>query len=434
MSNWKICFPIRRINALRTLGPIIKEAIDDPGIEAEIILVPGHDSGGSKAHLSPTLECLPESLRVGSKITVESDFGRLGRLLDQSDAIVSIEGRPRMFREQEEHVPFKSLWCSVFDSRHSCLPKCGNDQSDLIFWPSPMHLDYAVDGKLQTREFLRPLSRFVGCSRFDPVVSIPREDICRRFGLDPDKPVLTYIPDIFCLMPLPIYVTDWFRHVWLVNSKVLRVVNSLIRLRSLDAVGQSMRLGYHEMMLAMREFCDRNDAQLVIAPRRRKSTLTKLFYRRDEERLADTIITEENEYPQTLALLAKASGLMVCAYRSGCRIDALAGETPYISVALPAVAHTEPINTYCDYFDKKHGLFPGRCWVVQAEAFIDSFGRRDFADYALDEELFNRQRRENIGPMDGLASRRIIRSIKRKLTTRNRNHHEKTANAAERNA
>ncbi|MBO34451.1 MAG: hypothetical protein QGF71_01110 [Rhodospirillales bacterium] len=434
MSTWKICFPVRRINALRTLAPIIKEVIDDPGFEAEIILVSGHDERGSKAYLSPMPERLPESLRLGSKITVEDDFARLGRLMDQSDAIISVEGRPRMFREQEEHVPFKSLWCSVFDSRHSCLPKCGNDKSDLIFWPSPYYLDYAVTGKLQTREFLRPLSRFVGFSRFDPIVSVPREDIFCRFNLDPNKRVLTYIPDIFCLMPLPIYVTDWFRYLWLVDSKVLRMVNSLIRLRSLDAVRQSMRLGYHEMMLAMREFCDRNDAQLVIAPRRRKNALTKRLYRKDEERIADTIITEENEFPQTMALLSKVSDMMVCNYRSGCLIDATTTKTPFITVSMPEVAFTKSNNEFCNYYDEYHGHFPGRSWVVEAEAFIDSFGQQGFADYALDEELFNRQRRKNIGPMDGLASRRIIRSIKRKLTTRNRNHHEKTANAAERNA
>jgi hypothetical protein len=338
---------------------------------------------------------------VGRAALIRDTFGTQGDLVARGEAASQLR---------------KKLWCAVFDADHSVLPTNHFDDAEMIFWPSPYYLNWAIREGLGQREELARRSLFVGYVKADNLKRSSARATREEWRLDPDKPVVLYIPDGYRLRQERAYISDWYIDVWCVDRRVTRLARAIRSRRRPVEIWRALADGrsHGRMVAQVRRFCDRNDAQLVMVPRRPKEWLGDVLFTADERRAADRIVDEHQHYPQTMLRAMQLATLAICAYRSGTVLDAIATGVPYVTVGLPYCADSPANEVYNRRFDAEPGHWPGATWVVAAEEFIRSFSRRTLADFAIDPAALDAVRAKYTGPADG--SNRILAAVAERLS------------------
>lgn len=427
----KLTFPIRGIGSYRTLGPIVEAALEDPAWGVELVLGPITPSWSSKVYLNPTAENIPPRLLArGCHATAAHSADQLMAGLVEADAIVSDVGRAALIRDvlgthvdarlRDEATGLlrKKLWCAVFDADHSVLPANHFDDADMIFWPSPYYLDWALREGLGIREALARRSLFVGYVKADNLKRSSARATRDKWRLDPERPVVLYIPDGYRLRKERAYISDWYIDVWCVDHRFERLARGIRSRRHPARIWRTLtdRRTHGRMIAQVRRFCDRNNAQLIMVPRRQKDWLGDIQFTTDELRAADRIVHEYQHYPQTMLRAMQVASLVICAYRSGAVLDAIATGVPYVTVGLPYYADSPANEVYNRRFDEEPGHRPGVTWVVAADEFIRSFAGRTLADFAINPAVLETVRAKYTGPAGG--SDRILAAIGERLSAR----------------
>ncbi len=404
---------VKRASWYRTVGPVIEAAIEDSELAVTVVLeniVDPHKPG-------PTLDTVPDRIRGRCQyITCESGEA-MARRLASFDAVFSLVGR--CLAVGEDHVNGLPLWCVVYDARHSQLTASRFDDADLIFWPASHQFDEAIRRQVASPEHLAERSCFVGFVRSDSLKLSDRATTLRTCGLDPDHPVIGYIPDSYRFHSDNYeMVTPWYRHVWCVGSPAERAVRAAVRGRSLAAIREALHepAGERRVLETLRAFCDSNKAQLLLLPRRVKNRVGGMRFSRDEMSVADAVLALDSEYPLPLLTAMQAVDLAVCVYPSHCVIEAAAAGTPYVTALIPekAYPHWPELEMYEDYVNS-YGNHPGLVWSVSAESFIRDFGSRSLDDYRADGDALKSFRERYVGPVDGRVCTRILAETKARL-------------------
>jgi len=406
-----------RVNFFRTLGPVIDAAIEDADWEVELLLGPVVPSTGQKAYLNPTLTNIPDRLKGRCRTQMVDTLAELASRLNEAEVVVSNLGRSAALGDAALRVQLP-VWSAVFDGEHSTFPAAHRfDDADLAFWPSYYYVDLAVRRGVGMRSHLKSRARVIGWVRADNLWLTSRDATRMEWGISVDRPVVLYIPDAWRLIKYPSQITDWYHHVWCVDSRLERLVRALIVRRSLRAVHQALEgdLGYARMIQQLRAFCDHNDAQLVLAQRRQKHWAGRRRFTSDELAAADHIISDHQDYPQTLLRAAQMADLVLCPCYSDSVMDAVAAGVPYITVELPALAHTPRYQEYIRDFDAEKGNYPGVTWTIPARDFIASFAQRDLADFRVDPDRRAAFVAKHLGVVDGSCSRRLLQEVKNHL-------------------
>ncbi len=410
----KIGFLLRRNNWIRTLAPIIEAAFETEGVEPEIILFSKTDP------LKPgaTKEALPATLRDSCPVMSFQSTAPFQTHINALDAVVTIVGPSWFSDDPAIGVAGKPLWCVVFDARHSTFPTSHFDEADLMFWPTPHSLDEAVIRGVGTRAELMPRSRFVGITRTDALFKIDEAKTLEDLGLDPTRPVASFIPDPYRIVNMDGGVSDWYQQVWCVEGTVERLARALVFRRNLKAIREALETtaGQPAILKSVRAFCDRNDAQLVLVPRREKNVTATQTLTPDELAVADFAAPRGDEYPSAVLRALKVSDLMVCPYTSHCAIDSIAAGIPYITIVPPkrAYAH-ETLHEQHDDFVERHQGEEGAVWMTSPETFVESFPSQTFSDYQIDPKQLEKSQKRHLGLVDGGVGRRILDEIKTAL-------------------
>jgi len=289
-------------------------------------------------------------------------------------------------------------------------------------WPSRHYLEQAIELGVGSREALEAKAEFVGYVRADPLSQSSREATRREWGIATNRPVVLFVPDGYRLGRGRAYVTDWYRHVWCVESRPERLARAVVARRSLQAVWEAISEpdSYGQVVRAVRRFCDRNDVQLVLMPRRKKEWVAGQPLTREERQAADHTIKEDEYYPQTFPKAAQMADLVVCGYCSGCVLDTIAAGVPYVTIAHPARARLPKDFRYDERFARDVGHWPGATWLIGMKQFARSFGAQSLEHYRLDPEVLARVRERFLGSVDGLCAQRVLASIRRRLESRER--------------
>lgn len=424
-----VVFPVVRTPSYRTLGPIIEAAARDPRFEVSILLSPPMVTG-IKAYQNPTRDTVPE--RLSGLVQVEEAASNSGMVerISEFDAVVSHIGR-RIFldalllRDDKSNLHrmavaniAKPLWCAVFETHHSILIDHAFWDADQTFWPSRYFLDWAIQEHAGFSGKLEKGAEIVGYVRAENAnISSPGE-IRREWGLDEHQPTVLFIPDGYRLKDR-FAVTSWYTHLWCVANPGKRLLNSVIRLRQVTAIKDALthQLNHDAVLRAVRTFCDHNNAHFLLARRRRKDCLTDEIFTPEELAVADTIIAEDQDYPQTLLRAMQVADLVISGTRSESVLDAAAVGVPYLTVGVPSRAFLKRTRDYNREFDRGRGHTPGVNWVVPAKDFVDEFSGRKLSEYALVPDALSTYRSTHIGPTDGKISERILAAIKKNLAT-----------------
>ena len=246
------------------------------------------------------------------------------------------------------------------------------------------------------------LGRIVGIPELDQCHWIDPLDVRRRLGLDPAKPVVLYCPFPFWSNPR----TFWVRHVYGASPLHGRLAVRLAR-RAEYRAHLASGLDDRSVVRAVRAFCDRNGAALVVKARAKDGAPGYLT------RCADRVLGDEHYYPATILELLKVSALCLHFFSTVAYEAAYAG-VPSICIAPDAVdAGFHPLLR--EWF---LSLEPGSSFNVRGVVYpmglrelVGGFAGRRLADFSLDHAARAQYIDKFIGFDDGKGADRVLDAV-----------------------
>lgn len=293
--------------------------------------------------------------------------------------------------------------------------------ADLVFYPTPQGiLDAEAVGtysaywgrKVEERfrgagliGELRPKMVPVGMPELDVVEAIDPEDVRRRYGLRPNRPVVLYLS--FPLRSNP--QTFWLSHVYAPSTRIEQGVRTLLAWRM--KYWSHVVNGWNDRRLveAVRAFCDRNGAMLITKARAKDPVP------RYTRRMSDGVIYDPSHYPPTVLELLRVASLCIHSYSTVVLEAAYCG-VPSLCLAPDAVdMGLQPFWAESVHNGDPSGLYnwPGIAyWKPLATAF-DGLRRWGLADFPLGADARKRYIERFLGFDDGRSSARLLDLVAR---------------------
>ncbi|HYB70256.1 MAG TPA: hypothetical protein VEH80_06290 [Candidatus Bathyarchaeia archaeon] len=240
----------------------------------------------------------------------------------------------------------------------------------------------------------------VGVPELDALGLVDPREVRHRLGLDRDRPVVVYLP--FPMRSNP--PTFWLRHVYAPRTRASRALRVLLGRRPEYWPHVRADAGDRRMLEAIRAFCDREGAALVVKSRVKDEPPG---YAR---RLADRVVGDESLYPPSILELLSTAALCVHFYSTAV-FEAVYAGVPSLCLApeaadmgLPDLIHDLVHN------GKPGGIYnwPGAAyWQPLAEAF-EGLHRWRLADFPATREARRDYVEHFLGPDDGRSSERLL--------------------------
>ncbi|HBA86060.1 MAG TPA: hypothetical protein DCZ95_18400 [Verrucomicrobia bacterium] len=157
-----------------------------------------------------------------------------------------------------------------------------------------------------------------------------------------------------------------------------------------------------EIMDALRLFCDRNKAKLVVKLRHSQDATPTM------RRVADVMLDEASYYPHTAVEMAAVSSVMFGFFTTGAP-EAVAASHPFINLSIPGYNRKvweRSASMFCGQFD-----WPGVTASYPAETWVKAAGQLRLDNLKIDREAWQKYAQRYCGPMDGRHSARVMRAI-----------------------
>jgi hypothetical protein len=263
-------------------------------------------------------------------------------------------------------------------------------------------------------EFFRQIDKktvVVGFPEADQIKGFDKEQVRSKYNIPADKKVVL-------LMSFP-----WAGHRFLLLNEVCLWTHIVYKPKSI--LVKLARLLWHRcwrfwpdiwkgiddfnITKAIRAFCDRNDALLVVKGRRKNPVAKYLT------KIADYVFFDEGYYPFTTLELLFIADLSI-GFWTMAIMESILAQTPSISL-VPEHGFIWPECEDFDFgadFSPKPGSFYNFEGVVYSESVkdcISNFASKTFEDYKLDSEKKDEFIKKFLGFSDGCASERIYNDL-----------------------
>jgi len=394
----RIVFPILRKNYYRLLGPVVEAALRR-GWQVECWHDWGHPRRGGKASEFP--DSVPASMVRGATIRPfrgSADF--LERLrTDPVDVVVSLDPPPSALGKMAN---VRWIWLQY--------------SADILFYPTPDGVlasdalaTYSTYWITKLEERFRhtglgaELTRRavpVGMPETDVVAAIDPDEVRRRFELPPRKPIVLYLP--FPLHSNP--PTAWLRRIFTPSTRIGQGIGALVSGHPEYWEHVWQRWNDRRLVEAVRTFCNRTDAVLVM-----KSRL-KDPIPRYARRLADHVLYDPSHYPPTILELMSVSSLCIHAYSTAvfeaayCGVPSLCLAPKPEDMGLPDHVHEQVHNGALG------GIYnwPGTAYCAPLRQAFTGLARWGLADFPLEAGARKRYVERFLGFDDGRSSERLL--------------------------
>ncbi len=250
---------------------------------------------------------------------------------------------------------------------------------------------------------LEARSAVSGSTMLDQLALVDRDAVRRRLGIAAGRPVVL-------LMSLKMAVPEPYRrYVWRDGSVLRRaaVATASGHPGLVPAIWKGNR--YRDLVDAVRDFCRRSGAALVV--KSREKNRDPRFLRRS----ADVFVeSDEAVYPYTSIELMAIADLCVH-FQSGAVLEAAAASVPSLSVKVPQT-HLHDYPGHEEVFGGREGTlqrFTGIVWGVGHEEAPDRLRGLTLADFKIDPEARRRYLERFVGGDDGRSSQRVLDVIER---------------------
>ncbi len=413
----RIAFLISRRNYYRLFGPIVERALLR-GWETEC----WHDWG--QPRYGPKASEFPDTAEqfLGGRPTIRSFEGatELSGLLARTrpDAVIGLEypagvahdGPTRWFGlqytldvaqllDEAGVTPFDGIGLHTAHWRDlvpDTLRLAAYNRAQSV-GGSPAPVD---DGAVAS--VLRERGRLVGFPEMDQWHTIDRAAVRKRLGLDADTPVVLYLP--FPLKSNP--RTFWVRHVYGRSSRVWR--RAAVTLAGRREYAAHVRAGWTDraVVQAVRAFCDRNGAVLVVKSRAKDPVPGYL------RRRADRVFGDEHYYPATILELLSIASLCLHFF-STAAYEAAYAHVPSVCIA-PSEEDLGLPATWRRFLNVEVGdsfNFPGVVYPMGLDEVLHRLPQSRLGDYPLELAARARYVEKFVGFDDGKSSDRVLDAV-----------------------
>jgi hypothetical protein len=243
----------------------------------------------------------------------------------------------------------------------------------------------------------------VGIPEMDQCHWIDTQAVRARLGLERGRPLVLYIPFPFASNPR----TFWVREVYGRSSALWSRLAIALAGRREYASHVARRWNDRSVVAAVRAFCDRNGAALIVKARAKDPVPRYLA------RAADRVFYDASYYPATILELMKASSLCLHFF-STVAYEAAYAEVPSVCIAPHADDLGFPGSWQAWFLNLDMGgsfNFPGVVYPRRLGEFLDGFATTRLADYPLDPVARSQYIEKFIGFDDGKSSDRVLDAV-----------------------
>lgn len=387
----RLAILIQREAYYRLLGPLV-EAAFARGWSVECWHDYGQGRSGFKGYQFPAVEAVPRFRNGTPVIKTHHGAAELRTWLTEmrADAIVTVGVNAF---EMPLPTPRPLVVCHQYflDSLVWEGPKSALAW-DLLTLHSRWWLDWSADlfeaeGAPGGRAaFLREISErsaFVGLPELDVVSQIDPDEVRHRWGIAPGRPVVV-------LFPFPQGVgrnTFWPQRICAEPSRVKQAAHIVAR-RRFEYLSH-MWHGWNDanVVKALRRFCDRSGAYLIVKSRQKTPVPRYL------EAVADRCLYDETHYPATVLEALSIASLSV-SYYSNSVFESVALGVPHLCVTFSAEDYNGGATHYFSSFYTPEEGSPFQFRGVSSAWSIAETLRRlrgmSVGDFAMDPEARTR--------------------------------------------
>ncbi|HWP77983.1 MAG TPA: hypothetical protein VNU03_25905 [Methylomirabilota bacterium] len=406
----KIAFLASRKGYLKVMGSLIQAALDhgheallltDPGerkpgeattaedlahwprarvlpIQRGASLAPPLAREGAEALVGPSLHFVLSS--IGSEEDIRAVRAAGVRLYSVDYIVEALNSRPEAYRLLD-----RTFYTSEYErSWH--------------WHGSPFKEDFAALG--QSLRSAR--SAISGSTMLDQLGLVDRGAVRRHLGIGPDKPVVLFM-SLKMAVPEPRR-----RFLWGDGSALTRTARAVVH-GNAGLVPEIWKgNGYRALAHAVRRFCDRAGAALVV--KSREKNRDPRFLRN----VADVFVERDDEvFPYTSIQLMGVADLCIH-FQSGAVLEAAMAGVPSISIRVPLSDDQQKYPAHTFAFDVERGSlsnFPGVAWFTSPEGAVALLEGRTLADFRLDPAARRAYVERYLGFDDLGSSRRVLQVI-----------------------
>jgi len=423
MNAPSVLFLIERNSAYRYLGSVIEAALSR-GWDVSLVHDYSQPQTGAKAYQFPSVDAIPRFISGQPQSLVHQGASDLGRLLRESTASCVVASRgPTDYVPAEEVDQIPMPWISVqehFDFAAFGIDRIMTSSLNCVYGPYWIQLIAQLYAALPFREELanqlQSISVMTGCTQSDGLHQVDQTVLRRQWGIPEGQPVVVYIPS---------------NHGPGLYFRILHARGTISRAAHLLYSKQWRLLPYawrnfsdKALVRAVRAFCDRNGAFLLVKNRQKTAMPTHLT------EAADKIIFDESEYPAGILAPLSIADLCITAYLSDSVYDAAATGIPVLSF-YPDSTYTWPTRNGRNvnfasspedvhYTTELGGPFnaPGFAYTMSLLSGIKHLSSMQFADFPLDRAALEDYVDHYLGFADGRCGERVVDAIEALLTSK----------------
>ena len=415
----RVAIIVNRLSEYRLYGPLIERALE-AGWHVECWHDQAGSRSGAKAYLFPSVDAVP---RFSSGTPIVRPYHTPAELMNwlrdgKMDAVVSIRPRHRDADAAHGQYPIQyPVWVclqEVVDTflNHSLetVESCTLIALHTPWWGNWAAAYYAnVEGMDAAAVEARLAGKlaYVGFPELDVRPWIEPAAVRARWGVPDDRPVVL-------LLPFPQGVgagSFWPKKVFGEPSRARRILNIALHRQfsyGREALGN---MTDRTVVRAIRAFCDRNGAFLLVKSREKTPIPSHT------RAVADLCVYDEAYYPPTILDALSIASLCINFYSSSV-LEAAASAVPNVCITFDAEKYLGvPVGEHSmfrAYFTSEEGSafqYPGVSRTMTIERAVTDLPARTLDEFAVRPDMRRTYMQQFVGADDGRSSVRLLQAI-----------------------
>jgi len=420
----KLAFVIARKPWYQLFAPIIDAAMAR-GWDVECWHDYSQPKDGLKGYQFPDADALPEFVNGRPTVRPFRDRSELTSWLADGrvDAVTSIRTPGLPFPADTQRRPI------LVELQHSIDTFVGQTPQSLLacdvvatyspWWQRWAEQHYAKYDLVSDRQaYSRDLASHISCvgmPALDAAKRIDPDDVRRRFQIPVGRSVVV-------LFPFPQGVGQsgfWPRRIFGEPSR-LRQLAHVVTQGRFDYLKHVVR-GWNDRQVvrAIRAFCDRNGAYLLVKSRM-KTPIPGYV-----EAVADRCVYDESIYPSTILEVLSIASLSIGHFSSAV-LESVALNVPHVCIPFSADDYfkdkeTDRRSGFTEFFTTTEGdafQFGGVSSVLRVPDLLSTLAGQPLSNFAMDAEARLRYMRKFLSHDDGNGAARVLQAIEQALATR----------------
>lgn len=399
----KAAFLVHRKDFYKYMGPLIQAALAR-GWLCEVWLYSGKEG---KEYLALKDQPLPTALPESVSLEWFQHEGDVPALAQRSTPDLVFSLHPR------RHYGDSAAWETCFVTLHhgvdTFIGVSPEDllSSDLLCLQTPYWLQWGSEyfeaqglgAAAEIRQKLEARVVYAGTPRLDVAVEMDAQRIRQKYGIAEDKPVVLYFPINVAYWP-----GHWPAFFASKGTERLKVFGRGLRDEGLPFLQYLpwLLFGWNDEALtrAVRRFCDKNNAFLVVKGRRKDPL------RSASENMADLALYDEEFYPATIYELMSIADVCIHSYSSAA-FEMTMFDVFGICIDRP---NLDELGHKLWRTANKGGVFnfEGVNHWADIPQMILGFGMKSLAELRTDAETVKDYIRTYVDPGEGSSSQRIL--------------------------